>query len=103
MQNHILNAFQQSREEKQPCCPAPTSIMDTIDEEATIVIIGGGPHALAALAALHEKSFAFQQYGDDGQFEHKVGFNSLQKIGTGVCRQAIKPPHLHTHIMPANV
>ena len=32
------------------------------DESASVVIVGGGPHALAALAALHE---GFQQ-GDEG-------------------------------------
>ena len=54
-----------------------------VDESATVVIIGGGPHALAALAALHEGSLAFNQYGDDVQFEARVGFGSFVKIGTG--------------------
>ena len=41
------------------CGVAPESVLDDIgvdDEHATIVIIGGGPHALAALSALDEKS-----------------------------------------------
>ena len=39
------------------CCDPPTSVMDDAgfdDESASIVIVGGGPHALAVLAALHE-------------------------------------------------
>ena len=69
------------------CCEAPTSVMDAVDlhdESATIVIVGGGPHALAALAALHEGSMASPQYGSDSQYQARVGFNSLKKVGT-VC------------------
>jgi len=55
-------------------CEEPASVLDDIgldDESASIVIVGGGPHALAALAALHDSS----QCGDA---------DSLQKVGT-VC------------------
>ena len=77
-------------EEAKSCCEraceAPkTSVLDDIgldDEEASIVIVGGGPHALAALAALHEDSFAFQQYGE-GMFQSRVGFKSLERVGSG--------------------
>ena len=62
-----------SRSAPKPCCtcdePA-TSVLDDIgldDERASIVIVGGGPHALAALAALHDSSLC-----------------SLEKVGT-VC------------------
>ena len=75
-------------EKSCPKCDAPVaSVMDDNvglrDESASIVIVGGGPHALAALAALHEGSLAFQQYGDEGQFQKRVGFESHQKIGNG--------------------
>ena len=69
------------------CDAFKTSVIDDdiglSDERATIVIVGGGPHALAALAALHEGSLAYQQYGDDGMFQARVGFDSLEKVGTG--------------------
>ena len=61
------------------CCEPPTSVMDDNigleDESASVVIVGGGPHALAALAAL--EGLGLQQ--SDGQ----------QKIGTGTlaCHQ----------------
>ena len=57
---------------KCSCEEAPTSIIDDIlveDERASVVIVGGGPHALAALAALH----------DGGSSK------ALQKYGTGAC------------------
>ena len=92
----------------KPCCETPTSVIEADigahDESATIVIVGGGPHALAALAALHEGSLAFQQYGDDSQvasFKARVGFESLQKIGTGsrcmlaTARRAHQASHHH--------
>ena len=74
----------------KPCCQETfTSVIDDDiglnDESASIVIVGGGPHALAALAALHEGSLAFQQYGNDNLFEARVGFNSHEKVGTGEC------------------
>lgn len=55
----------------KPCCPhhceAPaTSVMDDLglhDELAAIVIIGGGPHALACLAALHQDDDLLQKIG----------------------------------------
>ena len=71
------------------CCDDSliTSIYDDIglhDESVSVVIVGGGPHALAALAALQEGSLAFQQFNDDGMFQARIGFESLNKIGTGV-------------------
>ena len=55
------------------------------EETATIVIVGGGPHALAALSALHERSRSFPQYAASEQmFERRVGFDSMKRIGT-VC------------------
>ena len=43
------------------------------DESVSIVIVGGGPHALAALAALHDDS--------------RPG--SLLKVGTGTLMHAV--------------
>ena len=54
------------------------------DVSASVCIIGGGPHALAVLSALHEGSLSFEQYTNDNMFEQRVGFNSHEKIGT-VC------------------
>jgi hypothetical protein len=75
-----------------PSCPrcdkTPTTVIDDDigldDESHTIVIVGGGVHALAALSALHEGSLSFEHFMDDGQFQARVGFNSHEKIGT-VC------------------
>lgn len=68
-------------------CQAPVlSVMDDIglhDEFATVVIVGGGPHALAALSALHENSLAFPQFANDAAFANRVGFDSYKKIGSG--------------------
>ena len=47
-----------------------------------MLIVGGGPHALAVLSALHEKSLAFAQFASDPVFNQRVGIDSLQKIGT---------------------
>lgn len=47
-----------------------------------VAIIGGGPHALAVLAALHEKSFASPQFRDDAAYALRVGFNSHKLTGT---------------------
>ena len=49
------------------CESASTSVIDAVEvhESAAIVIVGGGPHALAALAALQEGSLAYSQYGTD--------------------------------------
>ena len=70
------------------CCDEPaTSVIDDIgdnDESCSVVIVGGGPHALAALAALNEGSLAFEQFGNDGFFESRIGFKSLNKVGS-VC------------------
>lgn len=69
------------------CNTPPSSVMDAFglhDVSATVVIIGGGPHALAALSALHENSLAFPQFGSDNAFANRVGFDSFKKIGS-VC------------------
>ena len=75
----------------QACARCEAPIMSVIDadiglddERADIAIVGGGPHALAALAALHEGSLPCQQYGDDGQFQTRTACGSLKKVGT-VC------------------
>ena len=71
----------------KPCCePHVSSVIDDVglhDESATVVIVGGGPHALATLSALHEGSLAFGQYANDSFFQARVGFNALKKVGTG--------------------
>ena len=77
-------------------CDAPfTSVIDDdigdSDETASVCIIGGGPHALAALAALHEGSLSFEQFGSDSMFQARMGFGSLEKIGNGVCLPAFRP------------
>ena len=48
------------------CDTSPVSVLDDIgleDEVFTVAIIGGGPHALAALAALHDGPSAFEKVG----------------------------------------
>ena len=47
-----------------------------------VVIIGGGPHALAVLSALHERSFASPQFKDDAAFSLRVGFDSYKLVGS---------------------
>ena len=94
---------------RKPCaCDAPvTSVIDgdigLDDESASVVIVGGGPHALAALAALHEGSLGFQQYGDDGFFQARVGFGSLQKVGTGARSPTAMPCPAASRIPPTVV
>ena len=64
-------------ESSKPCyaCDAPkTSVIDDLgshDESASIVIVGGGPHALAALSALHEGRLEIG--GDEGSREELDG------------------------------
>lgn len=88
------------------CGVAPESVLDDIgvdDEHATIVIIGGGPHALAALSALHEKSFAFaEQYGSENEHQRRVGFGSYTKVGTG-SREHIFELHASTQDLLADL
>ena len=61
---------------------SPSSVMDfdigLQDESAEVVIIGGGPHALAALAALNEDSIL---KGDTGTFRPVCLEASLLMIG----------------------
>jgi hypothetical protein len=80
----------------RPCwtCAADGGLIDASlnDESVSVVIIGGGPHALAALSALHEGSLAFDQYADDNTFEARIGFGSLEKIGTGAERMLVARP-----------
>ena len=86
--------FSQCGSKKVACaCDVPvTSVIDDglDDEFASIIIVGGGPHALAALAALLDGSLASQQAGSGG---------SLQKVGTGArCSFCVNP--LASHISP---
>eukprot|EP00039_Didymoeca_costata_P014470 m.234096 g.234096 ORF g.234096 m.234096 type:complete len:581 (-) comp16032_c0_seq19:40-1782(-) len=50
-------------------------------EDFSIAIIGGGPHGLAVLSALHEKSFAHSQYADDAAYSLRVGFDAFELVG----------------------
>jgi len=75
----------------RPCWPC-TDDTGLNDESVSVVIIGGGPHALAALSALHEGSLVFDQYADDNMYEARIGFGSLKKIGTGThCMLVTRP------------
>ena len=60
-----------------------TASLPAADRTVNVLIVGGGPHALALLSALHERSFAFPQFRSDAEFHKRIGFNSLQKTGTG--------------------
>ena len=68
-----------------PSVPSPATVvsrqLDNI--ETSVLIVGGGPHALAVLSALHERSLAFPQFTNQNVFNQRVGFDSLQKVGTG--------------------
>ena len=68
-----------------PSVPSPATVvsrqLDNI--ETSVLIVGGGPHALAVLSALHERSLAFPQFTNQSVFNQRVGFDSLQKVGTG--------------------
>ena len=65
----------------EPCeiCEAKasaTSVMDDIgmhDESASVVIIGGGPHSLAALSALHEGRLRERKESSDGSHREAKG------------------------------
>jgi lysine/ornithine N-monooxygenase len=69
-----------------PSVPSPATVMrhQLDDIETSVLIVGGGPHALAVLSALHERSLAFPQFTNQNVFNMRVGFDSLQKVGT-VC------------------
>ena len=54
------------------------------DVEASVLIVGGGPHGLAVLSALHERSLVYPQMGLDHARSHGMSFEFLQKIGS-VC------------------
>ena len=47
-----------------------------------VAIIGGGPHALAVLSALHERSYASPQFKDDAAYALRVGFDSHKLVGS---------------------
>lgn len=53
----------------------------TARSRCTVLIIGGGPHGLALLSALHERSLAFPEYSDRSA---RAGFSAMRKIGS-VC------------------
>ena len=67
-----------------PSSPATVTAQHLDDIEASVLIVGGGPHALAVLSSLHERSLAYPQFGLDAMSAHGMGFNSLQKTGS-VC------------------
>ena len=66
--------------------PATVTRRQLDDIESTVLIVGGGPHALAVLSALHERSLAYPQFVNQNVFNQRVGFDSLQKVGTGAIR-----------------
>ena len=58
-----------------------------------MLIVGGGPHALAVLSALHERSLAYPQFNQDMAFgmsglasgiRKNLGLHGVEKVGT-VC------------------
>ena len=60
--------------------------------ETSVLIVGGGPHALALLSALHEKSLAYPQFSSADPFgtngttaglRKHLNFDSVEKVGTG--------------------
>lgn len=51
------------------------------EREVSVLIIGGGPHALATLSALNESTLAFGEFPSDTMFHKRVGLNKLKKIG----------------------
>ena len=69
-----------------PPSPATVTSRQLDDIETSVLIVGGGPHALAVLSALHERSLAFPQFANQNVFNQRVGFDSLQKVGTGAIR-----------------
>ena len=78
----------------------PPTLHDTLSDgptnappkRHTVVIVGGGPHALAALSALHESSLALAQFSSDPYgasglsigVRKRLGIEKLTKIGS-VC------------------
>ena len=63
------------------------------DVEVSVLIVGGGPHALAVLSALHERSLAYPQFNQDMAFgmsglasgiRKNLGLHGVEKVGT-VC------------------
>mmetsp|Transcript_39904 Transcript_39904/g.85156 ORF Transcript_39904/g.85156 Transcript_39904/m.85156 type:complete len:527 (-) Transcript_39904:218-1798(-) len=67
-----------------PSSRSPSSVVPDDICEATVLIVGGGPHALAVLSALHERTLAFSEYMTPSSFEHHVGSASLKRVGS-VC------------------
>ena len=69
-----------------PPSPATVTSRQLDDIETSVLIVGGGPHALAVLSALHERSLAYPQFVNQNVFNQRVGFDSLRKVGTGAIR-----------------
>ena len=75
----------------EPRSTSPSTIMSKEEElraavDVNVLIVGGGPHALAAMSALHEKSFLFPQFASETAFDRRVGYNGLRKVGSGASR-----------------
>ena len=71
---------------------SPSTVMDQLnDVEVSVLIVGGGPHGLAVLSALHERSLVYPQLGLDHARSHGMSFESLQKIGS----VGVMDPGLH--------
>jgi len=52
------------------------------ERHVNVVIVGGGPHALAVLGALQEGSLAFNMFGpSDTMYDKRVGFGQMEKVG----------------------
>ena len=81
---------------------SPTSVMGEHEQleltSVNVLIVGGGPHALAVLSALHERSFLFPQFASENMYEKRVGSSSLRKVGSGAVLSISPPEHsLRSH------
>ena len=62
--------------------------------ETTVAIIGGGPHALAVLSALHEHALSTAFDSDSAAFRLRVGARA-ELVGSVAVM--VRPPHLVRH------